>query len=365
MVFNKKKKGDHLKPLSEKEIQDKLYGVFQAANGQAGGAALPVKNASVPAASAVSVEETPTSPAPPPDLFKAAEASEPQSVPAAAASTKTESPLPAVSERPSEKISEKALVLELKNERRLRDYQMRMLEWADEDTPKPSVAVKIKARHTPQPSSVASSKPFLKTAQESAATFFPKMLQSLKEIDLNDPKNRQLMYWGGAFLFLLIVLVGINSLNVKREEAMKMPRKKIVVVEDVPSVNESAPENKQKSVRGVGRTEAAPSAEQAPAPAQNEPSKTKVDKPIAGAAVNYEIQVATYAMQADAERLVSRFRDEKWPAFLKALNRSSGKLYYCVFLGPFSDYEGADKTLKDFKKKESSGPFQDAFIRSS
>ena len=75
------------------------------------------------------------------------------------------------------------------------------------------------------------------------------------------------------------------------------------------------------------------------------------------------IQVCTYAAEEDATHLAERIRQENLNAFVKKTKRSTSKIYYTVFIGRFKDYQEAQKTLSQFRKKEISRNFQDAFIR--
>jgi len=80
-------------------------------------------------------------------------------------------------------------------------------------------------------------------------------------------------------------------------------------------------------------------------------------------AKRYVIQVATYSNSADADRIVESLKGEGAAAFSKSLTRPSGKVYYSVFIGRYSNFEQAQQNLESFRKKDASKSFQDAFIR--
>ena len=377
---HKKKKGSGLRTLSEREIQDKLYGAYRAPLGSAG-QSTEVK--SKPGA-AVSIEEPSKKTAA--DLFKS-----PSFQPAAGASKNDlfiKSP------------ANPDLVRELKKETKAGDYRSGVSEWADEDN---SAAAKARHESWREQRKVNRGEGVLqkqmgkalaqtaKTLAGGIAGFFAILFGGIAALagsmDLKDAKTRQILYWICGLGFLLMALAGINLLNVTREAAMKMPHKKAV-----------QPVETREAPVSVAQPQESPTAKSSAKSAANDglysgplskavsdkPPKATIEKkqtakppPQAEArpaseepknedAVRqgYAIQVATYALQADADSLAGQFRRRQFPSFVKGLNRPAGRIYYCVFIGPFQDYAEAEKEIDFFKKKEFSRPFQDAFIRS-
>lgn len=200
------------------------------------------------------------------------------------------------------------------------------------------------------------------------------------KIDFRKPQIRKLFYWLGAVAILAGLLIAIHFLNVKRENAMNG---KVPVASSSESKNASASttERQQESSQKSSTTEVSSnsarqvqdsnvSSESTSAAstqlqtAESSEENTGADvQPTPSAEKSYVIQVATYAVKSDAERIVERFSEAGIQSFVKSLKRPSGKLYYCVFLGTFPDYSTAEEALSDFKRTDSARPYQDSFVR--
>lgn len=220
-------------------------------------------------------------------------------------------------------------------------------------------------------------------------------------LDFRKPSVRRAAYWITALGLLAGVFFGIHTLNMKREAAMKepprpaakldRPRKPKIYPPILPSLAGLPPIAEPQSPHQGAESGGL----------QNEPpvSKAKEDKDQ-GAAKQQEqksaglpvplplpanppssqaslageleeagqkgivIQVATFAIQEDSQKLASRLKQEHLRAFVRPLNRPGGRAYYCVFMGSFKTHREAQETLIEFRKREIAKSFKDAFIRS-
>lgn len=77
----------------------------------------------------------------------------------------------------------------------------------------------------------------------------------------------------------------------------------------------------------------------------------------------FVVQVATYVNEADAIRVTELLKGSGWPAFIKPVPRTGGKVFYSVYIGRFDSYAAAQKVFSEFKKSVAAAPFQDSFIR--
>lgn len=213
-------------------------------------------------------------------------------------------------------------------------------------------------------------------------------------IDFKKPAVRRLLMIGATAIVFAFIFFGIHQLNLRRETAMKQPPKAVVIPRHAkesksrPAETETTAAVKEtNAVKAVAEKKAGvakKTAEVAAVPAAGTTAKTPeaaktvevvpavpaakpVEKtPVAGKKIEgpaYVIQVATFAAQEDAQKLAERFKAESFNAFIKPLSRSGGRVYYCVFIGRFATSQEADTILAEFKKKEIAQPFQDAFIR--
>lgn len=247
---------------------------------------------------------------------------------------------------------------------------------------KPFQSTKPKAAAFTKFASAAAGKilPAVWAVVKAALTFIAQLLvaaigmitQIFLKIDFKNPRVRRVFSWTFGIGLLAFVLVGIHMLNVKREFAMKhpnrtvsvkpKPRAKAQIPNQVTSqtlISESAAET--ASERALTAAESAITAATAPS-AVTAPAATS-ETPVVSQK-GQVIQIATFAAQTDAEKLVERLKADGWKCFVKPLVRPGGKTYYCVFLGAYKTSQEAETKLAAFKKKEIAKPFQDAFIRS-
>lgn len=182
----------------------------------------------------------------------------------------------------------------------------------------------------------------------------------LLKVDFKNPRMRRIFSWTLAVGILLFLFAAIHILNLRREVAMKQPKKvsSIQVVkkkkapEPPPQTSSTVLSDEASSLSSVSSVAKASSSPSLESSSRITPQKGQV------------IQIATFAILSDAEKLVAKFQEDGSKSFAKPLIRPGGKTYYCVFLGPFPTYQEAESQLTRFKKKEISKPFQDAFIRS-
>jgi cell division septation protein DedD len=176
-------------------------------------------------------------------------------------------------------------------------------------------------------------------------------------VDFRSPEVRRAAYIAAGVIFLGGLFASIHLLNVNREVAMKQPRK-VVRPAPTPAAKPVASSVPAQNAAPAARAETAavtPARETLIAPA-GPAAETAVQK-------GHVIQIATFAAQADADKLVLKVQQEGMKAFVKPLVRTGGKTYYCVFIGAFASNAEAEQQLAKFKKKELARPFQDAFIR--
>jgi cell division septation protein DedD len=216
------------------------------------------------------------------------------------------------------------------------------------------------------------------------------VLRVFTAVDFKKPAVRRAFSIVFGISFMILIFFGIHLLNVSREAAMKNPARPAPVVARTISVPQSEegvliqPAEQTKKSDSKDKKSKKEEAAQTPAASENaapaktsevkmEPvntaPKTEVKKTAAPAAAPaitgpaYVVQVATFAAKEDAQKLMERFNADSLSAFIKPLSRSGGRVYYCVFLGKFKTHEEADAALAGFKKKEIAQPFQDAFVR--
>lgn len=388
--FDKKKKGDTVRPLTEKEIQDKLYGVYRSSRVMLEDPIEEKKPSFVSQTAALPKKTFETKPAESADLFKR----------------------PAVEFAPEEKTEPLAAPAEPrldlpKLRKKEKEFKEQVSEWTDEEN---ESVLRIRQeelrRHRKKVQAEAQKKmaDAFTAALKRASSKIPSLLQAgignliglLMSIDFRKPAVRHAAYWFCALGFLSLIFSGIHYLNVQRETAMKMSPKKHAKAEvaspalSVPAeenaaaksaVKSSSKESRHKETAKIREKESSRSAASNEAPAQtlekregssleesplkpaDKAEKKEVPAVRPPAPMGHAIQVATYAAEEDASRLVAVFQGEKFPTFMKALNRPNGKVYYCVFIGPFKNRAEAERQLSEFKKKNLAKPFQDAFIR--
>ncbi len=323
--FGKRKNGSHLRTLSEKEIQDKLYGSFRIHE--------PVQDVM-----------TEVAPAPEPAV-QSRESFTSESEPQVPSAPKLTPPARPFTEKKSRE-----------------DRFSPASEWADEE-----VESKIKAARLgwEKPSSSGTrefKKPrleqkesFNNPLQNSLRTAGQSFTQSLnaffRSVDFRSADLRRLGYFLAGFSFVLFFLFVIHFLNARRETAMKLSRP---ASRPTAAASASAAEKQASTEKSSPLSPVLPAAVEPPAkiPAANMEGEG-----------NYVIQVCTYAVEPDAKRLLTQFQNEGLTSFVKVLQRAGAKTYYAVFLGRFKTYQAAQKSLADFQKKTIASPFRDAFIR--
>lgn len=189
-------------------------------------------------------------------------------------------------------------------------------------------------------------------------------------IDFRKAKVRGLLAVSAGILLLGALFYGIHSLNIKRETAMKAPRKKVVApvapVQTVSSQEEDVESSEVSSTLSQVDEESSTRDEYSTAERQSivEPVAKKPIAASKSSKGSQVIQVATFATEEDAQKLVEKIEVGGLSAFVKGLTRSTGKVYYCVFIGRFQTSSEAEKALEKFRRKDISKSFQDAFVRS-
>lgn len=154
---------------------------------------------------------------------------------------------------------------------------------------------------------------------------------------------KKVSLWGLAILGVFALFIGVHMLNVRREEAMQKPP--VQRVQEAPAP--AAPV--------VAEEPSSPLAEPTPAIPAEAPAVESEGK--------YVVQIATYFSETDATKVAGELKAGNWPSFIRNVPRSDGKVFYSVYLGRFQDYQQAQDVLNKFRKTAVAGPFQDAFIR--
>ena len=354
-AFKKSNRSANPSVLSEKDIQDKLYGRYRPASvsGKSLGGTVAVEETELPAAPGMFATQK-TAPKQTHDLFE----------------NKTQAagdePLGSVQDPETEKKLPKAVDLKV----RFQASERQVLDSARESSKQAALRSPVKV---PSIDWAA----FFRSAFEKISKFFEGVAGVFSGlfsgIDFQNERLRSLISWTFGGIVLVALLFSVHLLNVKREKAMKESRSKPAVLQQRP--RKLAPAKKAEEAAEV------PAAVQSDAPAASvaavavqaerplKPVTAQTAVPKTAAADNLEgdgkfvIQVATYVIQDDANRLRDDLLKIKIPAFVKGLSRSSGKIYYSVFLGRFSNYKRAQETLSTFKKSDLARSFKDAFIR--
>ncbi len=319
-LFDQKKKtGEHLHTLTEKEIREKLYGHLVTPEGE--------KDAEIKSAT------------PPPGL---SETSKPVMQEPA---TESRELFPEQERLPPSEPPIKVTRTDIFEGR------------------KPGQDPFTAPRYTTAPN--PSSEAFAKTLTQVLAALaqfigvaFLGVLRFLGQVfDLRKPHIRKRVSWGVPALIFVSIFAGIHILNSQREIAMKAPRP----ASEPPAIlleGDLSPASKD-TVKGNEKTSL-------PAGAAVKSSETATPKPAVVPAEPeepYAIQVATFVTKGDADRLAASLGQMKLRTFVKTSKRPNSKVYHLVFIGGFKDYREAEKQLAEFKKKEMAQPFQDAFIQ--
>lgn len=170
--------------------------------------------------------------------------------------------------------------------------------------------------------------------------------------------NKTFLSWAGIIIVLGLVFGGIHYLNVMRETAIKNPPKKIISAPVSVTTQASVPNVQETKSQSATTKQSKESPISKPTEAQTPGTQ------LASGDGRFVIQIATYLNQADADRVADKLEKESAsPAFSKELGRSGAKTYYGVFIGRFKDYKEAQQALAKFQKKASAKTFTDAFIR--
>lgn len=158
---------------------------------------------------------------------------------------------------------------------------------------------------------------------------------------------KKLSVWALGILGILALFAGVHLLNVRREEAMTR--------KPAPRMQQEAP---------VAEAPIVPAEAESPAVAAEETAAVETPAALAGETDGkYVVQIATYFSEADAVKVADELKAGTWPSFIRSVPRSDGKVFYSVYLGRFQDYQQAQEVLTKFRKTAVAGPFQDAFIR--
>ena len=180
-------------------------------------------------------------------------------------------------------------------------------------------------------------------------------------VDFRREGVRTGLAWGSGIVVLVLLLAAIHGLNSKREYAMKTapqtPKKTAVKIAPAKKTVPVIPAAAEIEIQN-----AEPTADSALSAAETKPTLQKE----AAADVSkgrFVIQVATYVIRDDANRLAEDLKKTQTRGFVKGLSRASGKTYYSVFLGRFENYQAAQDALAKFKKTDLSRSFKDAFMR--
>jgi hypothetical protein len=184
-------------------------------------------------------------------------------------------------------------------------------------------------------------------------------------VDFRREGVRTGLAWGSGLVMLVLLLAAIQGLNSKREIAMKtsVPKapKKIAAKAVLKKAAVPVAADSQEQEIGVNVADR----NEVPLTRAQEDTKVVIKK-AASAEVSrgrFVIQVATYVIRDDANRLLQDLQKIEPKSFVKGLSRSSGKTYFSVFLGRFESFQEGQQALAKFKKTDLSRSFKDAFIR--
>ncbi len=342
-----KKKTDGFKPLSENEIQSRLYGTFRPPHLDE----KKLKETSKDSVSKNKVEAPAVIKSTSTDLFT---------------STTKSAPITAPIESSEPKKSEG------------REEVQRWLS-REKDTVEKTVAAKpninqtFKPRSTTTPGATSGSAWF-QTASKSAFAVLGLMISVCLSIvrgiqNLRLPWKKWLPWIGGLVLIVGLVF-SIQGLNAQRETAMSRARKVLPAKVQVTEAGETA------VVQATGKSDRKKSGENNQDPisgVSNADSETG-NQSLSNASVQgkseisdetraYVIQVATYVNSADAEKMLGVIKNANFTGFIQSLKRQSGRVYHCIFLGRYKTSDEADQALARFKRQSFSATFPDAFVR--
>lgn len=202
----------------------------------------------------------------------------------------------------------------------------------------------------------------------------------LRILDPRKPQARRLLYSITACIMVAALFIGVFRLNNQRKKAMlgELPSVSVVVpatsaaVADTETVQESSPlsvvsaenESADLSQREESQEMILKALENSSSATTGISSTgTEVVSPAAVGG-KYVVQVATYAVLEDANRIIQNLKQAGFDSFYKKqVRNSTGHSFFTVCLGRFESYSSAQETLSKFRKASVARPFQDAFIR--
>ncbi len=173
---------------------------------------------------------------------------------------------------------------------------------------------------------------------------------------------RKPFYWGLGILVVVLLFLGVNSLNSQREEAM---RERYKLRGEGASVEAPAKVAEQVALVSTPVVEREVVITPAPVRPKQLPATDRSVAPSVQTGGSFVIQVVTYPTQQDADRVVAALDHEGFRSFVKEDIRPTGRVFYLVLIGGFRTETEAQAQLLKFRAKEIARPFQDAFIKSS
>ncbi len=189
----------------------------------------------------------------------------------------------------------------------------------------------------------------------------------LRILDPRKPQARKILYTITACVLVAALFFGVFRLNAQRKKAMmgelrpaalsevSVPKPAVVPPAVLPSALSEVPPA-PNSAQNEGPETALPELDNS--------GNTSMSVPSAAVGGRYVIQVATYAILDDANRVVQSFNQAGFTAFYKKqVRNSTGHSFYPIYLGRFETSAQAQKALTKFRKASVARPFQDSFIR--
>ncbi len=204
----------------------------------------------------------------------------------------------------------------------------------------------------------------------------------LRILDPRKPQARRLLYSITACILVAALFIGVFRLNSQRKKAMlgELPAVS-VAAPAVSSVSSAASAQENVSPLSGSSNDSAVVADSS----QREESQEMILKALENSSVSvpstsspvsesvtapaavggkYVIQVATYAVLEDANRIIQNLKQSGFESFYKKqVRNSTGHSFFTVCLGRFESYSSAQESLATFRKASVARPFQDAFIR--
>lgn len=199
----------------------------------------------------------------------------------------------------------------------------------------------------------------------------------LRILDPRKPQARRILYSITACVMVAALFIGVFRLNDQRKKAMlgELPTVSKVVVPPVSAPSASIDSVLQpvvsESTEAADLAQREESQEMILKALENSAGVSQSLSPISASSASavatigkYVVQVATYSVLEDANRIVQSLKQAGFESFYKKQVRSStGQSFFTVCLGRFESYANAQETLAKFRKAAVARPFQDAFIR--